>query len=82
MAKLRFEGSLALRLRGFMILSGLAVRTRLNHLLGRRLDPSWDADFETGIRFWRRQFTRAMSGTGMARGRQILDSVQTETDDV
>ena len=82
MAKLRFEGSLALRLSGFTILSGLAVGTRLRHLLGRRLDPSWDADFETGIRFWRRQFTRAMSGTGMARGRQILDSVQTETDDV
>lgn len=44
--------------------------------------PDWDWLTETGIRFWRHQFTRAMAQRDMAQGRAILDSLLTTTDDV
>lgn len=81
MSKLRFCGPIALRLRSFAILSGIAVATGFRHVLGRRIAPDWDANTETGIRFWRHQFTAAMTHPDMSHGRLLFDSVQTETDD-
>jgi acetyl esterase/lipase len=43
--------------------------------------PDWDADLETGIRFWRAQFTDSMDARNIARGRLLMDSLVTETDD-
>lgn len=78
---IRFSGPLGLRLGGFIALNRIAVATFARHVLGRRLVPSWDMGMEIGVRFWRRQFTRAMTAADSARGRQILDAVQTETPD-
>jgi epsilon-lactone hydrolase len=79
-AKLRFSGTVALRLSSFLSLSRIALATHAKHVLGRRMEPTWDANFETGIRFWRHQFTRALNHSDIAKGREILDSLQTETD--
>lgn len=82
MTRIKFSGPLSMRVSSLLALNLIGLATYARHLLGRRLEPSWDANFETGVRFWRRQFTHAMSQTDMRRGRQILDSLQTETDDV
>jgi epsilon-lactone hydrolase len=58
------------------------MATYAKQALGRRLEPTWDAGMETGVRFCRRQFERAMRQSDMAQGRRIFDSVQTQTDDV
>ncbi len=58
----------------------MAVMSR--HLLGRKIAPDWDWQTETGIRFWRHQFTAAMTHPSIRRGREIFESLQTETDDV
>ncbi|WP_197922927.1 hypothetical protein [Thiosulfatihalobacter marinus] len=42
----------------------------------------WDANMETGIRFVRHQFTAAMRHRDIAQGRELFDSVQTQTDDI
>lgn len=81
MAKLRFHGPLALRLRSFLAINRIALSTYFRQAMGRRIAPDWDASFETGVRFWRHQFTVAMSDPDTARGRMIFDSLQTETDD-
>ncbi len=82
MSKLKFSGPLMLRVRSFATLSGIAISTYLRHAVGRRLAPDWDANLEIGIRFVRHQFTAAMTGGDIARGRLLFDSVQPETDDV
>ncbi len=82
MAKLSFAGPVLLRLRSLARISHIAIATALRHALGRRMAPDWDAQMETGIRFVRHQFTRAMAGGDMARGRLLFDSLQPETDDV
>ncbi|MCB0058246.1 MAG: alpha/beta hydrolase [Caldilineaceae bacterium] len=71
-----------MRLAGFLTLNAIGAATYARHVLGRRMEPTWDAGFETGIRFWRQRFTEAMRCGDMARGRQLFDSVQTETDDI
>ena len=81
MAKIRFNGPLSIRMSSFLTLSAVAVQTYIRHLFQYRLEPSWDAEIEIGIRFWRQQFTKAMNQADMERGRQIFDSVQTDTDD-
>lgn len=81
MTKLRFSGPLAMRASSFFALAGISLATRVRHAIGRRMEPSWDADFETGIRFWRRQFTHALRRAAIEDGRQLFDSLQTETDD-
>ncbi|MCB1511474.1 MAG: alpha/beta hydrolase fold domain-containing protein [Hyphomicrobiaceae bacterium] len=81
MSKIKFSGPLVMRVRSFMVLNGIGMATYARHALGKRLEPSWDANFETGIRFWRHQFTAAMRQRNLVKGRQILDSLQTETDD-
>lgn len=57
------------------------MATYARHALGRKMEPSWNSELEIGIRFWRHQFTSAMSHRDPARGRQIFDSLQTETND-
>jgi len=56
--------------------------TYLRHAVGRRMAPDWDANLEIGIRFVRHQFTAAMTGGDIERGRLLFDSIQPETDDV
>lgn len=82
MPRLKFSGPLLLRLRSFAALNRIALATYMRHALGCRMAPDWDANIETGIRFWRRQFTAAMTDPDIARGRLLFDSVQTETDHV
>ncbi|MEP0067832.1 alpha/beta hydrolase [Pyruvatibacter sp.] len=82
MTKLHFSGPLMLRLKSFATLNRIAISTYLRHAVGRRLAPDWDANLEIGIRFVRHQFTAAMTGGDIARGRLLFDSVQPETDDV
>ncbi len=82
MARIKFSGPLSVRLSSLLALNHIGVTSHVKHLLGRRLETSWDANFETGVRFWRRQFTHAMLQSDMSKGRLILDSLQTETDDV
>ncbi|MEP5728585.1 MAG: alpha/beta hydrolase [Sulfitobacter sp.] len=81
MSKLKFSGPLSLRFKSFGVLNRIALATYFRHLMGRRLAPDWDAHIEIGIRFWRHQFTAAMRGQDIERGRVLFDSVQTETDD-
>ena len=81
MAKLTFAGPIGLRLRSLARISRISMTTALRHAMGRRMAPDWDAQMETGIRFVRHQFTRAMTCGDMAWGRLLFDSVQPETDD-
>lgn len=82
MAKIKFDGSFADCLASFFTLNKIGLFTYARHLLGRPLQPDWDANLETGILFWRHQFTKAMNHNDIERGREIFDSLQTETDDV
>lgn len=81
MSKLKFSGPFSFRLGSFAALMGIGLATTVRHKLGRRMAPDWDVNFEVGIRFWRRQFSKAMA-MDMARGRLLFDSLQTETDEV
>ncbi|MGB7244068.1 MAG: alpha/beta hydrolase [Sulfitobacter sp.] len=82
MSKLRFHGPLKHRLASFLTLNRALLSTYISRAFGRKIEPSWDAHSEIGIRFWRRQFTKAMAQSDMKLGRAIFDSLQTETDDV
>ena len=82
MSKIRFSGPFSMRLASFFAINRIGMATYARRALGQRMEPSWDANFECGIRFWRRQFTHAMQQRDIARGRLIFDSLQTETDDV
>ncbi len=81
MGKIRFSGPLQDRISSLMALNRIALATYFRHALGRRIEPSWNAYFEIGVRFVRHQFTKAMNHPDFSRGRQIFDSVQTETSD-
>lgn len=82
MAKLGFHGPLSHRISSFRTLNRIAIATYWKHALGKRMVPDWDANMETGIRFWRHQFTRAMNEGDLEKGRRVFDSLQTMTDDV
>lgn len=82
MSKIRFGGPVRYRLSSFFAMNRIALTTLARHAFRPRLEPSWDAYFEIGIRFWRHQFTRAMQHADIAKGRSIFDSLITETDDV
>lgn len=82
MAKLSFNGPLRHRINAFLSINLIAFRVALGHALGQRMAPDWDISLETGIRFWRRQFTKAMNAPDMATGRAILGALNTMTDDV
>ena len=81
MATIKFNGPFNLRIRSFLTLNHIALSTFFNHAIGRRIAQDWDVSFEIGIRFWRHQFTQAMSQPDIQRGRAIFDSLQTETND-
>lgn len=82
MSKIKFSGPFSMRLSSFLTINKIALATYARHALGRRLEPTWDAHFEIGIRFWRHQFTKAMAMDDMDKGRALFDSLQTETDDI
>lgn len=82
MPRIRFAGPFSMRLRSALAINRIGFATYLGHAFGRRMAADWDANFEVGIRFWRHQFTHAMRQRDMARGRLLLDSLQTESDDV
>lgn len=82
MAKLRYSGPLLLRMRSVAKISQIAITTTIRHAFGHRIAPDWDAQFETGIKFVRQQFTAAMAQDDIVRGRLLFDSLQPETDDV
>lgn len=82
MANIRFNGPIGLRLSSFSTLCRIALTTYVGHAIGRRMASDWSAHMETGIRFWRHQFTKAMTQPDIARGRKIFDSLMTETDDI
>ncbi len=71
-----------LRISSFLALYRIALSTYARRLFGRRMEPTWDANLEIGVRFWRRQFTRALTASDIGTGRLILDSLQTETPDI
>ncbi len=81
MPKIRFSESFLKRLTSFWRLNKIAIQTYGRHALGQKIVPDWDANTEIGIRFWRHQFTKAMQHYDIKIGRQIFNSVQTETDD-
>lgn len=81
MGKIKFSGHVAYRAISFLALNRIAITTFAKHLFGKRMAPNWNVEFEIGIRFWRHQFTKAMLHADITKGRQIFDSLQTETDD-
>ncbi|RMB08741.1 alpha/beta hydrolase [Eilatimonas milleporae] len=82
MARIKMHGPLGLKVSSALALNSIAVSTYLRRIFGSRMEPTWDAYLEIGVRFWRHQFTRALNGGDIAKGRMILDSLQTETTDV
>lgn len=85
MTKVKFSGPLGMRLAAMAAINTAALTTYGARLLGRSPAPDWDVNTEIGVRFMRHQFTSAMRmirGGDPARGRMILDALQTETDDV
>lgn len=82
MAQLKYSGPVRLRMRSLARISKIAIATSLRHVVGKRIASDWDANFETGIRFVRAQFTTAMTADDITKGRLLFDSVQPETDDI
>ena len=80
MTKINFSGPLSARLSSFVALNLIGLATYARHAVGSRMEPTWDANFEIGVRFWRRQFTQAMGQADINFGRRLLDSLQMETD--
>ena len=81
MARIKMEGPLGLKLSSAFALNSIAISTYLRRLIGKKMAPDWDADLEIGVRFYRRQFTKALTCGDVTKGRMILDSLQTETSD-
>ena len=82
MTKIKFSGPITLRIKSFATLNRIALATYFRHAIGSKMAPDWDANTEIGIRFIRHQFTAAMKGADIERGRLLFDSVQPETDDM
>ena len=81
MAKLEFSGKVTHRLRSFFTLNRIAIGVFARHLTGRKIADDWSASTEIGIRFWRHQFTVAMTHKDIKIGRAMYESLQTLTDD-
>jgi epsilon-lactone hydrolase len=81
MPRIKFEGPMSLRISSFLALNRIAQSTYARRAFGRRMEPTWDANLEIGVRFWRRQFSLALTAEDIRTGRLILDSLQTETPD-
>lgn len=82
MGKIGWAGPLRMRVSSFLSINKIAIATLARHAIGKRLEPSWGADIEIGVRFARHQFTQAMTHRDIAKGRLVFDSLQMETDDV
>lgn len=82
MPRIKFEGPLAFRISSFLALNKIALSTYTRRALRRRMEPTWDANLEIGVRFWRRQFSLALTAKDIETGRKILDCLQTETPDI
>lgn len=82
MPKLQFKGPLKYQVSSFLTLNRALISTYARHLFGQKMEPSWDAKIEMGIRFWRHQFTKAMAQPDMTAGRALFNSLVTLTDDV
>jgi hypothetical protein len=82
MTKIVFSGPLRHRVRSIATLLGIGMGTTFRHVFGRRMAEDWGIGMETGIRFVRHQFTRAMQSRDMSEGRAIFDSLQLSTDDI
>ena len=82
MARLVFTGPFILRCRSLFKLVRISLATSARHRRGILMAADWDAMMETGILFVRHQFTIAMRHRDIRVGRQIFDSLQTQTDDV
>lgn len=82
MSKIKFSGPMRLRIGNFLALNRIALATYIRHAFGRRMAEDWSAEIEIGVRFVRRQFTKAMTGGDIATGRLLFDSLQLETDDI
>lgn len=82
MPKIRFHGPLRHSIRSMAALNRIATSVYARHALGKKIAPDWDANMEIGIRFWRHQFTTAMTHRDIRTGRAIYNSLQTLTDDV
>ena len=74
-------GPLRHRLASWRVMIGCSFASIFARMAGRPINPAWPLDFEIGVRFWRRQFTRALNARDMAEGRVIFDSLQTYTDE-
>ena len=81
MPKIRFTGTFSESLASFWTINKIAMQTYLRHARGQKIAHDWDANTEIGIRFWRHQFTKAMTHASIETGREIFNSLQTETDD-
>lgn len=82
MSRISYCGPFGYRMASTLALYRISLATLARHALGRRLDPSWGLSHEIGIRFWRHQFTRAMTMGNIAAGRAYFDSLQTRGDEV
>lgn len=82
MSKLRFHGPFLLRLSSFVLLNRCALETYVCRLAGRKMEPTWGVNLEIGVRYVRRQFTRAMNASDMELGRALFESLLLETSDV
>ncbi|MFK7837395.1 MAG: alpha/beta hydrolase [Sulfitobacter sp.] len=76
MANLNFTGAIKHRVLSFITLNRIALSVFARHALGRKMAEDWDAMTEIGIRFWRHQFTRAMTHPQIRVGREIYKSLQ------
>lgn len=82
MPGIKFSGPLSLRSSGFLAINKVALSTYARRIRGVKTVPSWDTNLEIGVKFWVHQFTQALQSSDIARGRLVLDSLQTETPDV
>ena len=82
MPKIRFHGPLRHSIRSMAALNRIATQVYARHALGKKIAPDWDANMEIGIKFWRHQFTAAMTHRDIRTGRAMYNSLQTLTDDI
>lgn len=82
MPRITYTGPRTDRIKSTLSLYGISLATLARHALGRRLDPTWPLAHEIGIRFWRAQFTTALTAPDIKAGRTRFDSLQTRTDTI
>jgi acetyl esterase/lipase len=71
-----------MRLSSLLALGKIGAMVYARRAFGRRLEPTWDAELEIAVLFFRRQFTKGMTHSKITKGRQAFDSLLSETKDV